>query len=283
MTLKSKKKTEHNQVMQSLILLLDKLTDGNGINVLDQIKSNSNDIDRIAIDIAAGNSVEVIRKLHSTYTKDIEWLQKPNFAYVGLPNEALECRFEVGFDKYIKGRVGKRAEGFAHIFSELAQHKNPTIIETGCLRVANNWEGDGQSTFQFDWYARENRGHVITIDNNQDSIDSARLACSSVTSAVLNDSVSALNTLSDNINNPVALIYLDSFDVDLSDPMPSAIHHAMEVMAARSLIGEGTIICVDDFNIPSLGPGGKGLIVDRFMDSINAKVIYTGYQKIWKM
>jgi len=76
---------------------------------------------------------------------------------------------------------------------------------------------------------------------------------------------------------------LDSFDLDLDNPMPSAIHHAMEVMAARNLIGAGSIVCIDDFNVPPLGPGGKGLIVDKFMENINAEVIYSGYQKIWKI
>jgi len=283
MTSKSSKKQNNLNNIDLVRALLDKLTNGNGGEVLKRISENPSEIDHISEEIALGESIEYIRKLRSTYTLDIELLLKADFEYVGLPSEASRCAFDIGFQKYIKERVGKRADGFAKIFSELDKHRNPTIVETGCLRVPNNWEGDGQSTFQFDWYAREHRGHVITIDSNKESIDSTRIACSSITSTILNDSVSSLNLLSSTIKSPVSLIYLDSFDLDLDNPMPSAIHHAMEVMAARNLIGAGSILCIDDFNVPPLGPGGKGLIVDRFMENINAEVIYSGYQKIWKI
>ena len=67
----------------------------------------------------------------------------------------------------------------------------------------------------------------------------------------------------------------------LANPMPSAIHHAMELAAARPLIASGTIVCVDDFGIG--GEGGKGMIVDRFFSSIRAEVVYSSYQKVWRV
>lgn len=257
------------------------MTEGNGNDILRQLQENPDDLENIARNISTSPSVEAILKLTRTQTRTIDWVTKADFDYVGLPSEAETYEFQIAFEKYIRSRVGKRADGFAVIFDALDRHNKPFIIETGCLRVPQNWEGDGQSTFQFDWYAREKRGSVITIDINSESIDSARRACSSVTNTVLNDSVAALNALSTQTKQPASLIYLDSFDLDLSDPMPSATHHAMEIMAARNLIGPGTIVCVDDFNVPPLGPGGKGLIVDQFMKSINAEVLYSGYQKIW--
>ena len=83
-----------------------------------------------------------------------------------------------------------------------------------------------------------------------------------------------------NACRPAALVYLDSYDVDLNDPMPSAIHHALELAAVRPLIGPGTLVCVDDYGI---GPhaGGKGLILDQFFTNIRAKVVYSGYQRVW--
>lgn len=277
-------KTSAVQKQTDLMLaLLDRLTNNEGRNLLEKLKNAPDAIDDVAREIAVGSPVEVLAKLARTDTSERDWIAKSDYDYVGLPPDAESCGFHTGFNTYIRERVGKRAEGFATIFDALDHHDNPLIIETGCLRVPRNWEGDGQSTFQFDWYARENRGHVITIDINEHSINSTRRACSSITSTILNDSVATLEALGANAASPAALLYLDSFDLDRSNPMPSAIHHAMEVMAARGLIGPGTVLCIDDFNVEPLGPGGKGLIVDQFLTTINAEVLYSGYQKVWRI
>ncbi len=49
--------------------------------------------------------------------------------------------------------------------------------------------------------------------------------------------------------------------LDRSDPMPSAIHHLMELTAARSHIGPGTIVCVDEYEVGEQR-GGKDLLLD---------------------
>ena len=255
---------------EQVTALLDALTDGEGAGILSDLFAESATAEAIARRIATGSAVEVLAKLARTNTDSIEWITKADYDYVGLPQEAELTDFRTGFETYVRKLLHKRADGFSTIFDALDQHKRPLIIETGCLRVPCNWDGDGQSTFLFDWYARERNGSVITIDANAASIESARRACSSVTSTILNDSVAAL-------------IYLDSFDLDVSNPMPSAIHHAMEMMAARGLFGPGTILCVDDFNVAPLGPGGKGLIVDQFLTTIRTEVLYSGYQKVWRI
>jgi hypothetical protein len=84
------------------------------------------------------------------------------------------------------------------------------------------------------------------------------------------------------IDRPANLLYLDSYDLDPQNPMPSAIHHAMELMAAQRLIGPGTIVCVDDYGV---GPkaGGKGLVLDLYFSAIRAEALYSGYQKMWRV
>ena len=77
-----------------------------------------------------------------------------------------------------------------------------------------------------------------------------------------------------------SLLYLDPDDVDVDNPTPSAIHHAMELAAASPLIGPGTW-CVDDYGIGS--EGGKGLILDKFFTQTSAVEIHTGYQKLWRV
>ena len=54
-----------------------------------------------------------------------------------------------------------------------------------------------------------------------------------------------------------SLLYLDSFDLDPDNPTPSAIHHVLELLAARPLLGPGTVVVVDDY-----GVGGDGCKFD---------------------
>jgi hypothetical protein len=91
-----------------------------------------------------------------------------------------------------------------------------------------------------------------------------------------------LHHLSALIARPANLLYLDSYDLDPQNPMPSAIHHAMQLIAAQPLIGPGTLVCVDDYNV---GPqaGGKGLLLDRYSSAIRAEVLHSGYQKVWRL
>jgi hypothetical protein len=202
-------------------------------------------------------------------------------AYVGLEEYDPGLPFAEQFERYFRPLLHRRAEGFATIFEiVMARHERPLIVETGCLRVPGNWEGDGQSTFMFDALARDRRSAVISIDVTPESIDSARRACSSTTQLILNDSVAALHALSRVTREPVALLYLDSFDLDPAAPMPSAIHHLKELAAARPLIGPGTVICVDDYAVAG-EIGGKGLLVDELFRQFNLRVLYSGYQKIW--
>ena len=203
-------------------------------------------------------------------------------AYVGLTNFDCKAPFAENFRTHFAPLLANRADGFNAIFGALMdQERKPLIIETGCLRVAGNWAGDGQSTFLFDTYAQQRGGWAFSIDINLESIETARRACSHITQFILNDSVAALNALSSTLPTTASLLYLDSFDLDINNPTPSAIHHILELLAARPLLGPGTVVVVDDFGIADRG--GKGMIVNDFFSRSSAEVLYNGYQKVWRM
>jgi hypothetical protein len=203
-------------------------------------------------------------------------------AYVGVSGLDPATPFDDVFAHCFYPLLGKRAEGFKLLFARLGEiSRKPLIIETGALRLPANWEGDGQSTFMFDLFVRQRHGTFYSIDINPTSIQTARRTCSSTTNLINNDSIFALNTLSETMRGiELDLLYLDSFDLDVVDPMPSAIHHALELLAARPLISAGTMICVDDYAAGDT-PGGKGLIIEMFLRSVRAVELYSGYQKIW--
>lgn len=266
-----------------LVALLDRLAGvGEGRRVLQRLLRSDEPPQLIAETIATSAAFEALYKL--THTRDIgvAGRKDADAAYVGLPELPAGLPFAEQFVQHFRPRLGKRADGFSAIFAALpASPRAPLIVETGCMRMPGNWEGDGQSTFMFDALARDRSGLLFSIDITQGSIDTARRACSSATLLILNDSVATLHALARAVPTPASLLYLDSYDVDLANPLPSAIHHAMELMAARALIGPGTIVCVDDYGFGS--EGGKGMILDRFFSVIRAEVIYSGYQKVWRV
>ena len=54
------------------------------------------------------------------------------------------------FDE-VSSKLGVRKYSFSKIFNYLDNLPDPIIIvETGCLRIKNNFSGDGQSTLLFD-------------------------------------------------------------------------------------------------------------------------------------
>ncbi len=262
--------------------LLDLLAGkGEGRPLLRRLLAQDETPGRIAECIAATPAFAFRYKEARTRDIGVGGVRQADPAFVGLPPLPARMPFAEQFAQHFRPRLGRRAEGFAAIFAALAQARaDLLILETGCMRIPDNWEGDGQSTFMFDALARDRGGTVISIDITAESIDTARRACSSATQLILGDSVAALHALARLAARPASLLYLDSYDLDLADPMPSAIHHALELAAARPLIGPGTVVCVDDYGIAA---GGKGLILDRFFAAIRAEVLHSGYQKVWRV
>ncbi len=255
------------EIEPRLTTLLDHLAGpGEGHKLLERLLHSDKSPQQIANSIAASSAFEVAYKTARTLNATPEAQHEPDPTFIGLPNLPADMPFEAQFRTYFRSLLGKRAEGFAAIFDALLKSPwPPLIIETGCLRIPRNWEGDGQSSFLFDALARERHGLFFSIDINPENIATARRACSSATNLILNDSVAALHALSRALPGQASLLYLNSYDVDAADPMPSAIHHALELMAARSLIGPGTIVGVDDYGF---GPeGGKAIRYDLEMST----------------
>jgi hypothetical protein len=266
-----------------LVALLDQLAGaGEGRGLLRRLLRSQEPPHLIAESIARSVAFEGLYKLARTRDIGVEGRKDADAAFVGLPDLPDGMPFADQFRHYFHPRLGRRAEGFAAIFAALpTPPRDLLIVETGCMRIPRNWDGDGQSTFMFDALARERHGLFFSIDITPEAIDTARRACSSATHLVLNDSVATLHALARAMPMPASLLYLDSYDVDLANPLPSAIHHALELTAARPLIGPGTVVCVDDYGFGE--DGGKGMILDRFFSITRAEVVYSGYQKAWRV
>jgi Glycosyltransferase family 9 (heptosyltransferase) len=197
--------------------------------------------------------------------------------------------FWAWFDAEARPKLAVRAETFARAFEYLDTREGPiTILETGCIRNPGDWEGDGQSTILFDRYARH-RGDVkfASVDSDHRSVciaidhtdsDFTRIFC--------NDSIHFLARTPP--NPPLDLLYLDSFDFEMDDPIPSALHHLKELYAALPLIGPDTLVMVDDSPISLDGTPsgtmritGKGRLVAEYAAEYGATLQFAHYQVGW--
>jgi len=139
--------------------------------------------------------------------------------------------------------------------------------------------GDGASTWMFNEFLKHHSGRCVSIDIGHGASTVTRNRCPRV-SQLCSDSIAALNLL----KGTASLLYLDSFDVVFDNDTPSSEHHLKELVAARHLINENTMILVDDTRRNKDGAlEGKGRLIDEFMGSIHNPALFSnGYQVIYK-
>lgn len=192
-----------------------------------------------------------------------------------------------------------RAVSFRKAFEYLDTRPDPiTIVETGCARSIGNWAGDGQSTLLFDRYvqSRKKGSHVYSVDINEDNVRACQAEVSKLVTVACSDSVSYLHQLSQSLDQDISLLYLDSFDVNWLDLVPSAVHHLKELVAIKPRVTNHTLVMVDDSpiythvypdtreNLILIGDnciGGKGRYVADFAKDVGAKMLWNHYQTAW--
>ena len=196
------------------------------------------------------------------------------------------------YDREFAPRLALRAAGFRIMFAELEAMLDRTnrsedllIVETGSNWRDDRWAEHGLSTRLFDRFVVFHGGRFMTVDINAEMTKKVRANCSPSTEAVCMDSVEYLAQLAAELGTTnVDLLYLDSWDLDLRDPLPSANHHLKELKAIWSNLASGSIIGVDDN--PELPDGtriGKGMHIREFLSGTGRMPIFDGYQAVWRM
>lgn len=152
------------------------------------------------------------------------------------------------------------------------------ILETG----TSAWGTD--STRLFDSYVRKFGGSLISVDIR--SLPSERLKnqLAGSSNLLVGDSVSEIEKLAESLS--FDFIYLDSFDVDWMNPVPSALHGLSEMKVVLPRLKAESVVIIDDtpcsfdFQTPAesrarneftdeygVNPGKGGLAV-KFLDDI---------------
>lgn len=176
-------------------------------------------------------------------------------------------------------QLAHRAATMRATFEYLDKLTDPlVIIETGSVRLADNWAGDGQSTILFDRYAAvRNNCQVHTVDNNVAASRECSKLVSDRVQVYCEDSVACLHRLAHQAwpGDTSFLFYLDSFDVDFNQPYPSAVHHLKELVAISPLLRNDSLVVVDD---SPAQPRGKGFLVAEYAQAIGAQTLFHAYQ-----
>jgi len=204
------------------------------------------------------------------------------------------------FDEIAYPRLGLRQNSLRYVFEYLDRKNRPVfVVETGCVREADNWAGDGQSTVLIDRFALEWPGSAVySVDIDPRATALCKTLVSSSAQIHTGDSVAFLRRLASNPPRSfshIDVLYLDSVDVDMSNPHVSALHHMKELVAASRLIGQETLVVVDD--APSEAKfiqlenklsfvtqpeiSGKGKYVADYAKTIGVMPVFTGYQAGW--
>lgn len=202
-----------------------------------------------------------------------------------MRNEA----FWTWYDEFARPKLAGRKDTFAIMFEHLDTFDRPVvIIETGCIEDPEAWGNNGCSTILFGRYAAErNDGStVLSVDIIQQKVMEARKI---VPNALIEfgDSIDRLARWA-SLRLQADLLYLDASHLYWDDPLPSAIHHHAELIAAMPMIRPDTMVVVDDSpprqekDAAKIEVAGKGYLVAVHMDLCGADFVFCQYQAGWK-
>lgn len=111
------------------------------------------------------------------------------------------------------------------------------IIETG----SSAWGAN--SSMLFDSYVNSFGGNFFSVDIRMNPMVNLIGVCTEKSKFYCDDSVKFLKKFP---KRGISLVYLDSWDVDWSDPFPSAIHGLSEFIEIFPFLAPGSLLLIDD-------------------------------------
>lgn len=182
---------------------------------------------------------------------------------------------------------------------ELLEEKSARIVETGSSAWGTN------SSLLFDSYVNSFGGEFLTTDIRQEPSRILSSLCTSRTHLYWADSIRFLKSLQNKGGQSIDFLYLDSWDVDWSDPLPSALHGLNEFLTIYPALKPGAIVLIDDTpaDIHSMSAAqprevnnfreserkfgfkpGKGTLVKQYLTAQRVGTcLHHDYQLLWKI
>lgn len=180
---------------------------------------------------------------------------------------------------YLKGKLSSTDKRYATFFKALelmTRRGAKVLVETGTARNGSkNCSGDGCSTLIFANWAKANHALLYSVDLDKKALKNAAAALQknqkSSVFFVESDSVFFL----ENFGGPIDFLYLDSYDFEVENPVPSQQHHLREIQAAYPYLHEKSLVMIDDCDLPY---GGKGPLVVEYLLEREWVILEKGYQ-----
>ena len=175
--------------------------------------------------------------------------------------------------------------------------KPSRIIETGMSAWGTN------STLLFSDYVATFGGQFWSVDIRIKPLVDVRSSVTRRTILTCGDSVRFLHrwVVTNQLDCKVDFVYLDSFDLDVEDPYPAALHGIRELFAIGPALKPGSLLLVDDTPAtPAFCPDGmrepaerflategvmpgKGMLIDRYLEGVaHVTKIHHGYQALYQ-
>ena len=175
-----------------------------------------------------------------------------------------------------------RRDGFKIIFSELEKMNKSfyRIVETGTTRKDPShklaWK-DGMGTLMFENFVNYHNGKVDTVDIDLEACNQCQSLVGSNVEVHCCDSLDFLK----NIKEHIDFYYLDSWDVDRNNPLPSQEHHLKEFKMIEPNL-KNCIVGIDDNFMHGNVDVGKGRLVKKYLSEKNIFPIHDAYQLVYK-
>ena len=149
------------------------------------------------------------------------------------PNDLVNSHF-----RYLVNESHVNKNMFICALNNLKSNK-PVIIETG----TSAWGCD--STSLLDLFAFKSNGIFHTVDIRESPMKELRSRLKN-TFFHVSDSVTWLQEFLPTLKRKVDLVFLDSWDVNWKNPLPSAEHGLNEFKELLSFLADGAIVIIDD-------------------------------------
>lgn len=166
--------------------------------------------------------------------------------------------------KYYSSPEHINYEMFKFVFNMIGQNIN--ILETG----SSAW--GCKSSHLFDNYIKKFGGNFTTVDIRPEAVNSLNNILSHNSKAVQSDSVAYIQKLNKNDIRNLDLVYLDSYDLDIYNPVPAMEHCLNEFLSLSQDIKKNALIIIDD--TPK-----KELLKNKIIDTEIRNLISSGYGK----
>lgn len=128
---------------------------------------------------------------------------------------------------------------FKGLFEEMKNLSNPNILESGIASAGT------QSTYLFNEYVRKYGGRFWSVDINRNLVETHSGNMCPATQLIADDSVSFFKKWSET-HSEANVVYLDSYDLDFYNPLPSGNHGLAEYTALIPVLKKNALLLIDD-------------------------------------